>query len=64
MIIHHIMKKAFQGIEEYEGRVVVNLGYFDDAETQLLYVYLESGKVKYRVVDKREFPITKKSQLL
>jgi len=64
MIIHHIMKKAFQGIEEYEGRVVVNLGYFDDDETQLLYVYLESGKVKYRVVDKRESPITRKSQLL
>ncbi|GMA69922.1 MerR family transcriptional regulator [Leuconostoc litchii] len=51
MITQHIMKKAFQGLEDFDGSVAVNLGYFDDAETQLLYVFMADGKVKYRVVD-------------
>ncbi|WP_273711723.1 MerR family transcriptional regulator [Leuconostoc mesenteroides] len=54
MITKHIMKQAFQGLEDIQGTVAVNMGYFDDDETQLLYVFLEDGKVKYRVVDSKK----------
>lgn len=54
MITKHIMKQAFQGLEDFQGTVAVNMGYFDDDETQLLYVFLEDGKVKYRVVDSKK----------
>lgn len=54
MITKHIMKQAFQGLEDFQGTVAVNMGYFDDDETQLLYVFLEDGKAKYRVVDSKK----------
>ncbi|WP_294977251.1 MerR family transcriptional regulator [uncultured Leuconostoc sp.] len=50
-VIQHIMKKAFQGVEKYEDEFVVNLGFFDEDETQLLYVSIDEGKVKYKVVN-------------
>ncbi|MDV7740108.1 MerR family DNA-binding transcriptional regulator [Leuconostoc mesenteroides] len=54
MITKHIMKQTFQGLEDFQGTVAVNMGYFDDDETQLLYVFLEDGKAKYRVVDSKK----------
>ncbi len=53
-VVQHIMKTAFQGLKMHDGRFVVNLGYFDEAETQLLYVSIDSGKVKYTVVNPSE----------
>lgn len=54
-VIQHIMKTAFQGLETYEGQHVVNLGFFDAAETQLLYVSLDdTGKAVYRLVDAKK----------
>ncbi|MGY3743651.1 MerR family transcriptional regulator [Leuconostoc inhae] len=50
-VMQHIMKKAFQGVEKYEDEFVVNLGFFDEDETQLLYVSIDEGKVKYKVVN-------------
>lgn len=50
-IVQKIMKKAFQGLDIYDDHNVVNLGFFDEAETQLLYVSMENNKVRYHVVD-------------
>ncbi|MBZ6003412.1 MerR family transcriptional regulator [Leuconostoc gelidum subsp. aenigmaticum] len=50
-IMQHIMKKAFQGVEKYEDGFVVNLGFFDEDETQLLYASIDRGKVKYKLVN-------------
>lgn len=50
-VIQHIMKKAFQGLETHQGKFMVNLGFFDAEETQLLYVSLDdNGKVIYHLV--------------
>ena len=43
------MINAFQGIEEREGHHMLNLGYFDDAQTQCLYCYIADGEPHYRV---------------
>lgn len=49
-VMQHFMKKAFQGVEKYEDKFVINLGFFDEEETQLLYVSIEEGKIKYKLV--------------
>ena len=49
-VMQHIIKKAFQGFEKYEDVFVVNLGFFDEDETQLLYASIDGGKVKYKLV--------------
>ncbi|WP_367300459.1 MerR family transcriptional regulator [Leuconostoc carnosum] len=51
MIIKQIVKAAFQGLEIDGDKSKINLGYFDDTETQWLYAYLEDDKIKYRLVD-------------
>ena len=51
MIIKQIVKVAFQGLEIDGDKSIINLGYFDDTETQWLYAYLEDDKIKYRLVD-------------
>ncbi|WP_220741276.1 MerR family transcriptional regulator [Leuconostoc miyukkimchii] len=50
-VIQHIMKKSFQGFEKHKDRFAINLGFFDEAETQLLYVFLDNDRVRYRLVD-------------
>ncbi|AVK62109.1 MerR family transcriptional regulator [Lactobacillus sp. CBA3605] len=41
--------KAFQGIEERDGHHMLNLGYFDEAKTQVLYGYMVNEEVHYQV---------------
>ncbi|ADG40711.1 MULTISPECIES: MerR family transcriptional regulator [Leuconostoc] len=50
-VIQHIMRTAFQGLEMHNDKLMVNLGFFDEQETKRLYVSIESGKVKYQLVD-------------
>ncbi|MFC6180631.1 MerR family transcriptional regulator [Lactiplantibacillus daowaiensis] len=40
---------AFQGMEEREGHHMINLGYFDEAHTKVLYCYIADETVHYRV---------------
>ena len=43
------MFNAFQGLEERDGHHMLNLGYFDDAHTQILMCYIANGETHYRV---------------
>jgi len=44
---------AFQGVEERDGHHMINLGYFDEAHTQNLYVYIIGNEPHYRVYPKK-----------
>ena len=48
--LHEAVLSANDQLEKYEDEFVVNLGFFDEDETQLLYASIDGGKVKYKLV--------------
>jgi len=44
---------AFEGVEERDGHHMINLGYFDEAHTKNLYVYIVDSQPHYRVYPKK-----------
>ncbi|KRM24429.1 hypothetical protein FC90_GL000570 [Latilactobacillus graminis DSM 20719] len=50
-IIRSIIREHFVGIEEIDGELAVNLGYFDEAKRQILYVIVKDGRSSFKLVD-------------
>lgn len=46
---HHFFADSFNGIEMVDGKRSVNLGFFDQEKSQVLYGFNEDGQVSYRV---------------
>lgn len=46
--------EAFKGVEMIDGQPMLNMGYFDEDETQVLYGLYEDGKVKYQIRSKTD----------
>ncbi|GAT17884.1 MerR family transcriptional regulator [Secundilactobacillus silagei] len=40
---------AFDGVDVIDGKMYLNLGYFDKAKTQILYGLYEDGQVSYEI---------------
>ncbi|MTV82088.1 MerR family transcriptional regulator [Secundilactobacillus folii] len=49
VLARHFFQEAFQGVEIIDGKAMLNLGNFDDEQTQTLYGLYEDGKVRYQV---------------
>lgn len=50
--LRRFMMNAFEDVETIDGQPAVNLGYFDEAKTSILYASVdENDEIKYRVVD-------------
>ncbi|MBI0091893.1 MerR family transcriptional regulator [Lactobacillus sp. M0345] len=50
--LRRFMMNAFEDVETIDGQPVVNLGYFNEKKTSILYASVdENDEIKYRVVD-------------
>ncbi|MCH5462323.1 MerR family transcriptional regulator [Lactobacillus sp. LC28-10] len=49
LLARKFFKVAFNGVEVVEGKMYLNLGYFDKAKTQVLYGLYENGEASYEV---------------
>ncbi|MCM1597884.1 MerR family transcriptional regulator [Latilactobacillus sakei] len=50
-IVRSIIREHFEGIEELDGEMAVNLGYFDDTKQQILYAIVKEGHSTFKLVD-------------
>lgn len=50
VLARHFFQEAFHGVEIIDGQTMLNMGYFDDAQTQIIYGLYENGKVQYRIL--------------
>lgn len=46
---HHFFDQSFRGIETIDGKRAINLGFFDQAQNQILYGFNEDGHITYEV---------------
>lgn len=49
LLARKFFKVAFNGVEVVDGKMFLNLGYFDKAKTKILYGSFEDGKASYQV---------------
>lgn len=50
-VVRSIIREHFEGIEELDGEMAVNLGYFDDTKQQILYAIVKEGHSTFKLVD-------------
>lgn len=56
--LHQFIRRTYHGVVKLEGHDAVDLGYFDEAQTQRLYGILDSKQVYYKVIPADQAPVS------
>lgn len=49
-VVRSIIREHFEGIEEIDGEMAVNLGYFDETKQQILYAIVKGGHSTFKLM--------------